>query len=97
MESDSQRHACGGAAAGYGERVGASGHVLRAVLLGFELLLFGGVPSVLFAPRLAVFLIFVGFIGYVGTHVVMGIVHYRRTMRRPWPRVPPIEDDDDEW
>jgi hypothetical protein len=39
-----------------------------------------------------------GVIGYVGMHLVRGVVHYRRTMRRPWPRVPPIEDDDDdEW
>jgi hypothetical protein len=22
---------------------------------------------------------------------------YRRIMKRPWPKVPPIEEDDDEW
>lgn len=35
-------------------------------------------------------------LGYIATHLLMGITEYRRTMRRPWPRVPPI-DDDDEW
>ena len=75
----------------------AWGQVPRAVLLGFELLLFAGVASVFFAPRLAVFLMLAGFIGFVGTHLVSGVIHYRRTMRRPWPTVPPIEDEDDEW
>jgi hypothetical protein len=67
------------------------------VLLGFDLFLFAGVATLLFAPSPAIFLMLTGFIGHLGTHVAMGIVRYRRTMRRPWPRVPPVEDDDDEW
>ena len=30
-------------------------------------------------------------------YLVAAIVIYRRTMRRPWPKVAPAEDDDDEW
>lgn len=26
--------------------------------------------------------------------LVRGLVRYRRVMRRPWPKVPPAEDDD---
>jgi hypothetical protein len=31
----------------------------------------------------------------VGTQVTIALVHYRRTMRRAWPEVPPTADDDD--
>ncbi len=66
------------------------------MLLEFELVIFAGVASVLFARRLAVVLILAGFLGYTGAHLAMGVVHYRETMRRAWPKVSPVEDDDDE-
>ena len=34
-------------------------------------------------------------LGLVGGHLVMGITEYRRVMRRPWPQVAPLDDDDD--
>jgi hypothetical protein len=71
--------------------------VVQIVYLGFGLLLFGGLFLVLFALRLATFLMLAGAIGMFGTRLVVGVIEYRRTMRRPWPRVPPIEEDDDEW
>jgi hypothetical protein len=71
--------------------------VVQIVYLGFGLLLFGGLFVVLFALRLATFLMLAGAIGMFGTRLVVGVIEYRRTMRRPWPRVPPIEEDDDEW
>jgi hypothetical protein len=37
-----------------------------------------------------------GFVGLLGAHLAAGIAAYRRIMSRPWPRVPPLEDDD-EW
>lgn len=30
-------------------------------------------------------------------NVSYAIRGYRRIMKRPWPKVPPIEEDDDEW
>jgi O-antigen/teichoic acid export membrane protein len=33
----------------------------------------------------------------VAAQVTIALVHYRRTMRRPWPTVEPIADDDDDW
>jgi hypothetical protein len=71
--------------------------VVQIVYLGFGLLLFGGLFVVLFALRLATFLMLAGAVGMFGTRLVVGVIEYRRTMRRPWPRVPPIEEDDDEW
>jgi hypothetical protein len=38
-----------------------------------------------------------GVIGLFATRLGVGIVSYRQTMRRPWPKVPPVEDDDDDW
>jgi hypothetical protein len=32
---------------------------------------------------------------WLSGHLVVGLVEYRRTMRRPWPQVPPLADDDD--
>jgi hypothetical protein len=29
--------------------------------------------------------------------VAIAAAHYRRTMRRPWPAVEPLADDDDDW
>ena len=34
-------------------------------------------------------------LGQVGGHLVMGVTEYRRVMRRPWPQVAPLDDDDD--
>jgi hypothetical protein len=39
------------------------------VLLGFDLFLFAGLATLLFAPRPAIFLMLTGFIGHLGTHV----------------------------
>jgi hypothetical protein len=36
---------------------------------------------------------FVRFCGYL----VGGIWAYRETMSRPWPKVAPVDDDDDDW
>ena len=77
--------------------MGAWGHSLRAIYLGFSLLIYAGLPVFLFARRLGVFLMLAGVLGMFATRLVVGIVSYRQTMRRPWPKVPPIEDDDDEW
>ena len=65
--------------------------------LGFTLVLYAGAASALVAPRLAAFLLLGGVICLFATHLLMGVLTYRRTMSRPWPRVRPLEDEDDEW
>ena len=72
------------------------GRLFRAVYLGFALVIFVGIASFLVAPRAGVFLLLAGVIGGAGMRLAFGVVNYRRTMRRPWPSVPPI-DDEDEW
>jgi hypothetical protein len=45
--------------------------------------------------RPGVVLMLAGVIGFVAGHLIMGVTEYRRIMRRPWPKVRPLEDDDD--
>jgi hypothetical protein len=42
------------------------------------------------------FLMLTGVCGNLVGHLLIGVTEYRRIMRRPWPEVPPI-DDEDEW
>jgi hypothetical protein len=42
------------------------------------------------------FVMLAGVCGNVAGHLLMGITEYRRIMGRPWPKVRPLEDDD-EW
>ena len=76
--------------------MGAWGFALRVALLGCTVLIFAGPPVFLFERRLGVFLMLAGVIGLFATRLMVGVVGYRQTMRRPWPKVPPVEDDD-EW
>jgi hypothetical protein len=77
--------------------VTAWARVFQAFYFAFVLALFAGVALLLVERRAGVFLMLAGFVGYIGMHLLLGIGSYRATMRRPWPKVPPIEDDDDEW
>ena len=40
------------------------------------------------------FLAVAGILAAVVGHVAIGVADYRDTMRRRWPRVPPVVDDD---
>jgi hypothetical protein len=35
--------------------------------------------------------------GTISVHLVVGVIGYRRAMARPWPRVSPLDDEDDVW
>jgi hypothetical protein len=77
--------------------VPAWGRVIQVVAFTFTLLLLLGLPVLLVSSRLGLLLIVVGMAGYFLTQLTVSIVGYRQTMRRPWPKVPPVEDDDDDW
>jgi hypothetical protein len=77
--------------------VSAWTRVFQAFYFAFALALFAGPALLVFGHRLGVFVMLAGFVGYIGMHLLLGIGSYRETMRRPWPKVPPIEDDEDEW
>ena len=55
-----------------------------------------GVYGAAFGWRPGAYLMITALLGEIGGHLLTGITEYRRVMRRPWPQVPPI-DDDDEW
>jgi hypothetical protein len=77
--------------------VSAWARVFQGFYLAFALALFAGPALLLFGRHVGIFVILAGFVGYIGMHLLLGIASYRETMSRPWPKVPPIEDDDDEW
>jgi len=64
-----------------------------SVLVG-ECLLVAGLILLLLAPRPGVFLLLAGVSARIGSHLFLGILGYRRTMRRPWPHVTPLGEDD---
>jgi hypothetical protein len=49
-----------------------------------------------FQSRLAVLTAVAAFAAVLTFHLVAGIIEYRKTMRRPWPDVQPLPDDDDD-
>lgn len=59
------------------------------------LFMVGTYSAVFWEP--GIFLALTGFVVLLGMHLAVGIVEYRKTMSRPWPRVPPLEDDDEDW
>jgi hypothetical protein len=60
------------------------------------LLLYGSVAAgFVLESRLAVFVALAAFTATLTVHLVVSILEYRRTMRREWPKVEPIADDDD--
>jgi hypothetical protein len=63
--------------------VGACGNAFGVIYLGLTLLIYAGVPIILFSPRLGVFLMLAGAVGMFAARLVFSIVGYRHTMRRP--------------
>lgn len=59
------------------------------------LLVVGAAIVVFWRPGL--WLLTAGFAGLLGGHLAVGIVGYRSVMRRTWPKVEPLDSDDDDW
>jgi hypothetical protein len=55
-----------------------------------------GLYGAAFGWRPSAYFMVTALLGYFVSHLVMGVTEYRRVMRRSWPKVPPLEDDD-EW
>jgi hypothetical protein len=62
--------------------------------LSVELVLIVSMYAAAFGWRPAAF-VMIGALGVIVlSHLTVGVVSYRRTMARPWPRVSPLDDDD---
>jgi Flp pilus assembly protein TadB len=78
------------------ERAVAS--VYAGVLLASQAAILVGVfAAVLFASVVSAGLMLAGLAGFAVAEILFGVFAYRRVMRRPWPKVPPLVDDDDDW
>jgi len=62
----------------------------------FAAVVFAGALAAAAGWRPAAVLIVVGVAATLGAQLVVGIAAYRRAMRRPWPEVAPLADED-EW
>jgi hypothetical protein len=71
------------------------GRTFQVLYLACFLLIVAGLVIVFISLKLAAFLMLAGVVGMFGVRAVYIAIAYRRTMRRPWPRVRPLEDDDD--
>ena len=45
--------------------------------------------------RVGAFVMLTAVCGNIAGHLLTGVTEYRRIMRRPWPKVAPLEDEDD--
>jgi hypothetical protein len=63
----------------------------------FMVLIVAGVISGLAGWRPAAILLVGAIVVRVATHLTASAITYRRTMRRPWPAVSPLSDEDDDW
>jgi hypothetical protein len=66
----------------------------RLGLVWLVLLVGGGYAAVL-GWRRGAFLMLAAVCGTIAGHLVIGVSEYRRIMRRPWPKVPLLDDEDD--
>jgi hypothetical protein len=78
-----------------GERLTPRQRALSFVLLGLEGLLMVGIVGAVFGWWPSALLLVTAVVAFVGFNLVSAVWIYRRTMARPWPEVPPAEDD--EW
>jgi len=68
----------------------------RLGLVWLVLLVGGGYAAVL-GRRGGAFLMLAAVCGTIADHLLIGVSEYRRIMRRPWPKVSPLDDDEDDW
>ena len=73
------------------ERLSAFWAWLDVVFSGVLIL---GILLLVVSWRPAAVLVVGGLGGLFAGHIAIGAVAYRRTMRRPWPKVEPVPDDD---
>jgi hypothetical protein len=65
----------------------ASGILLQAALLL-------GILLAVAEKRVGAWLLLAAVVGLVAAHLAISLVAYRQIMRRPWPQVEPLSDDD---
>jgi len=61
----------------------------------FTLLIVVGALAAIAGWFPGIYLALAGFFGHLAGHLIVGRVGYREVMRRPWPEVHPLDDDDD--
>jgi predicted benzoate:H+ symporter BenE len=69
----------------------------RAVSFALVAAMYAGVLLALTGRRAGVWLVLGLVVAWFLLRLLIGVIAYRRVMRRPWPRVRPLDNDDDDW
>ncbi len=71
---------------------------VRLAASGYYLLFFVLYASMFvgfaFESRVAAFLVVGALVGTLAVHIAVALLNYRHVMRREWPKVEPLDDDD---
>ena len=78
------------------ERLNAFAVLVASLSPLWLIVMMAGLYGAAFGWRPGAYLMITGLLGDIVGHLLIGITEYRRVMRRPWPQVAPL-DDDDEW
>jgi hypothetical protein len=62
----------------------------------WTILLVAGAYAGALGWRPGAFLMLAAVCATIAGHLLVGVTEYRRVMRRPWPEVSPLEDDEDD-
>ncbi len=69
--------------------------VWKSIDVLLQIALVAGASLGLTGHRVGAWLMVAAVTGFVLNHVSVGLIGYRRAMSRPWPKVEPLDDDDD--
>ena len=67
----------------------------RALLIGDVALVAGAVVAITTGATVAAVVLVAVVLARLAIDLAVGVAGYRRVMRRPWPRVEPLVDDDE--
>jgi hypothetical protein len=77
------------------------GFWVRSAVSGYNLLflvLYGSMfVGFAFASRVAAFVVLGALVATLMVHIAVALLNYRHVMRREWPKVEPLDDEDDDW
>jgi hypothetical protein len=71
--------------------------ILSTAALVPLLLIVGGGYVAVFGHRFGAYLAIAGLMLNIVRNLVIGVISYRHVMARPWPKVAPLLDADEDW
>jgi hypothetical protein len=70
-------------------------HDPRLIYAALWLLMLAGIYTSILGHRLGAWVFILGVIGHLALDLTVALVGYSDVMKRPWPKVAPLDDEDD--